>query len=108
MKQPLQAVAVLLALCALAADAPSTARIKWTARSTTGVDVVVPAADKVTVIAFLRAGQDQSDDAVKQIAGAASSVATVIVVISGQSPPGEVEKFVTADKIDWPVVLDAD
>ena len=112
MKPLLRTLTALLVLCSLAAaaDAPSSAPVKWTARSTAGADVAVPIADKVTVIAFLRAGQDQSDDAVKQIAGAtaANAAASVIVVISGQSPPGAVEKFVADDKIAWPVVLDAD
>jgi len=108
MKRFLRFVGIMIVLGSLAADAPSTAPIRWSARSTAGVDVAIPIAGKVTVIAFLRPGQDQSDDAVKQIAVAASPAATVIVVISGQSPAGSVEKFVAGDKIAWPVVLDAD
>jgi tetratricopeptide (TPR) repeat protein len=108
MKRFLRFVGIMIVLGSLAADAPSTAPIRWSARSTAGVDVAIPIAGKVTVIAFLRPGQDQSDDAVKQIAVAASPAATVIVVISGQGPAGSVEKFVAGDKIAWPVVLDAD
>jgi tetratricopeptide (TPR) repeat protein len=109
MNQRMRFVTVVLTLCTLAADAPSSAPVRWTARSTAGADVAVPIAGRVTIIAFLRAGQDQSDDAVKQIASAtADSTATVVVVISGQNAPGAVGKFVADDKIRWPVVLDAD
>jgi tetratricopeptide (TPR) repeat protein len=109
MNRTLRAVAVLLVLITIAADAPSTAPVRWTARSTTGVNVAVPIPDKVTVVAFLRPGQGQSDDAVKQIAAAADpAVTAVIVVTSGQNAPGAVEKFIADDKINWPVVLDVD
>ena len=109
MNRLLHAITIFLALAALAADAPSSAPVHWNGRSTTGAKIAVPVAGKVSVIAFLRAGQDQSDDAVKQITAAAEpSNSSVIVVISGQSAPGAVERFITDDKITWPVVLDAD
>jgi tetratricopeptide (TPR) repeat protein len=109
--KPIVRLSLVLVLCALptrAADSPTV--IQWTARATTGNEVRVPIADKVTVVTFLRPGQEQSDAAVKQIAesSAPNAAAQVIVIISGQIPPDAVQKFIEADKIAWPVVLDAD
>src|SRR5947207_2184294 len=83
MKRSFRFLSILIVLGSLAADAPSTAPIRWRARSTAGVDVAVPSADKVTVIAFLRPGQEQSDDAVKQILDTIGSNPTAIVVSHG-------------------------
>ena len=105
---------ILSASPVLAAESPASAPVQYSGRATNGAEIAVPSAGKVTVLAFLRAGQEQSDAAAKQIAqtlakgtpGAAD--AQVVVVISGHTPADAVAKFVESAKIAWPVVLDPD
>jgi predicted negative regulator of RcsB-dependent stress response len=92
---------------AFAADAP---KVQWTARDATGKDIIVPVADRPTVIAFLRAGQDQSGDAVAAIRDVTSKLPAVqiIVAFSGPNSADATSQFVQKQKITWPVVLDGD
>src|SRR5881398_1143043 len=84
-----------LPLRAADAPAPSSTQVSWSARATSGADVAVPVPGKVTIVAFLRAGQEQSDTAAKQIAEAIANNPTAqpIVILSGQNPADAVNQF---------------
>ncbi len=96
-----------LSSLAFAAEAP---KVQWTARDTSGKDIIVPAADRPTVIAFLRAGQEQSGDAVAAIRDVTSKLPAVQIVVafSGPNAADAINQFVAAQKIVWPVILDGD
>ena len=105
------ACGVAIPTACYAATPATTPSVALTAHTTAGADIAIPNPSKITVIAFLRAKQEQSDDAVKQITQTVQQnpdAAQVIVAISGETDPADVQKFVDADKIAWPIVLDPD
>src|SRR4051812_4462157 len=79
--------------------------VQWTAKDTTGAEVAVPAAGKASVVAFLRVGQEQSADAIQQLASLQTS-GQIVIVFSGENKPADVAKLIGTNK--FPVVLDPD
>ena len=84
--------------------------VKWSAKDTRGQQINVPAADRPTVVLFVRGDQPQSKQAVKQakaVLKAAEAVQT-IVILSGQQDAQA--PATTAANLGWtdPIVLDTD
>jgi tetratricopeptide (TPR) repeat protein len=84
--------------------------VEWAAQDVGGAKVEVPVRDRPTVVAFVRADQKQSDDALDQIRNSvASRPAQVIVVISGQSAQEQAKAIDASAKYrPWPIVADGD
>jgi tetratricopeptide (TPR) repeat protein len=83
------------------------ALINWSAKDTTGKTIVVPAADRLSVLVFAMAGQDRSASALKQarqVIGAADIQA--LAVVSGENAAVEAQKLAAADTWSAPVVAD--
>jgi tetratricopeptide (TPR) repeat protein len=105
MKTPVLVLSLsLVAMCAHAAE------VRWTAKDTTGRDFVVPLADKPVVIAFLRPGQQQSDDAIEQVKSvlAKQPAAQVVLIFSGPDNAAGAQQYAAARSLAWPLVLDRD
>jgi tetratricopeptide (TPR) repeat protein len=102
----------LIPFLILAALATSTAgaTVGWTAKDTAGRDVAVPMADKPVVVAFLRPGQQQSDDALEQMKAvlAKQPAGQIVLVFSGPDNAAAGHQYAAARMITWPVVLDRD
>ena len=103
-----------LAVCGMAlppvgrAADPSPA-INWTAKTAAGAEVKVPAADKPTVLLFIRAEQPQSHQALKQAATILEGkAAQVLVVLSGQEAAAQAKALADSAKSPWPMVADTD
>lgn len=85
---------------ALAAD------VNWTAKDLAGNDVKVPDA-KTSVVAFVRADQEQSKQALKQIQSSAND-AQVVIVLSGPAAQDNAMALAGTLPRTWHVVTDAD
>ena len=61
--------------------------VPWTARDTAGNDVTVPSRERTTIVEFLRPGQAQSEESLKQIkevvAKEQASPVGIVIVLSG-------------------------
>lgn len=104
----LGASATVLAQQATANAAPPT--VKWTAQDTRGQQLAIPAADRSTVVLFVRGDQPQSKQAIQQAKTVLKSQDAVqaIVVLSGQQDAQA--PATTAANLGWtgPIVLDLD
>jgi tetratricopeptide (TPR) repeat protein len=103
-----------IALCVLMALGMAAARgaepVKWAAKDAAGRDVVVPSADGPAVVAFLRPGQQQSDDALQQIKAVITKqpAARLVLVFSGPDNAAAGPQFAAARMVAAPAVADAD
>src|SRR4051794_39318891 len=80
----------------------------WTGKDSQGHAVVLPAEGKATVVAFLRPGQAQTDDAIKALAALQSrGDLQVLAVVSGDDAPTLATALVKA-KWTGPIVIDDD
>jgi len=98
------------AVCMGAENAKSP-RISFTGTDITGGKITVPANNRVTVLAFLRADQPQSREALAALKNAVpdDSTAQVIVIVSGQSATDQAKAFAAKNSgCPWPVVPDPD
>ena len=89
---------------------PAPVSVKWSAADTAGGKVAVPAADRPSVVLFVRGDQPQSKQAIRQAKAILKNydAAQAVVVLSGQQngrTPAQ-----AAESLGWtgPVVLDSD
>jgi tetratricopeptide (TPR) repeat protein len=95
-----------VALLAQAAHAQS-ASVTWTGKDAQGNAVTIPS-DKVTILAFLRPGQAQTDDAIKSLTALQSrKEVQVLAVVSGDDAATLAQSLA---KARWtaPIIIDAD
>lgn len=98
----------LLILLTAADDKPVT--VSWAAKDVAGNAVAVPTQSKVSVVAFLRAEQKQSDEALSAIArtvGNAKDV-QVVVVVSGPLTEQQIKSVGATTQPSFPIVADPD
>src|ERR1051326_946575 len=81
--------------------------VNWSAQDISGKAVSVPA-DRVSVLAFLRQDQAQSQEALQTLTKSFTDpkLANVLVIISGPSAADQAKAL--AAKCPWPVVADPD
>ena len=103
-------LALVLVLAAPALAPARGAEVRWSAKDSAGRDVVIPAPGKPTVVAFLRPGQQQSDDALAQMKSVVEKqpAAQVVLVFSGPDNAAAAQAYAAARRVTWPVVLDSD
>lgn len=102
----LAACGMAMPLAGGAAEPPA---VNWTAKTAAGAEVKVPAADKPTVLLFIRAEQPQSHQAIKQAAAILEGkAAQVLVVLSGQEAAAQAKALADSGKSPWPLVADVD
>ena len=101
-------ILLLIALTCAAAEQPVT--VSWAAKDTAGNAVAVPTQSKVSVVAFLRADQKQSTEALAAVARAVGSSADVqvIVVLSGQLTEQQIKSVAASTQPAFPIVADPD
>ena len=100
-------------ICLLVMSVSSTQaveKVRWSAKDTTGRDVAVPSAEGPTIVAFLRPGQEQSDDALQQIKAllAKQPAARPVLVFSGPDNAAAGQQFAAARMVTAPLLLDSD
>lgn len=82
--------------------------VKWSGMDIDGKAVSIPV-DRPSVVAFVRADQDQSKAALKQILAVADAKAVQVVVILSGPAATELAKKLKADiSKDWPIAADPD
>lgn len=103
-------VALVVLLSGVGLLGGENAALKWTGKDTRGGAVSVPAADRATVMLFMRADQPQSLSALKQLGATLKGVADVqvIVVVNGEQAAAQAEQLGKSDDCHWPVVADTD
>jgi tetratricopeptide (TPR) repeat protein len=85
-------------------------KVEWAGKDVKGIEIKVPAAAKPTVVLFLAAGQNQSEQVValvKAAIGAAAEV-QVVAVVSGTEAEAAAKKLAEGGQIAWPVVADGE
>jgi tetratricopeptide (TPR) repeat protein len=97
---------VLIAL--LSCPFVSAETTKWTGVDAKGGNVAVPAVDRPSLLAFVRADQDQSAQVLEQIKSSAIGQTQVIILVSGEKAAEQVKVMAVAGKYDWPIVSDPD
>ncbi len=101
---------VLLCLCGtLRAEDDKPVNVSWSTNDLSGTKLMVPSADRISIIAFVRGEQEQSLQALEQIATATNAMkdAQVIVVFDGDSAPNHAKILADSKKYPtWPVVAD--
>jgi hypothetical protein len=87
-------------------------KIAFTARTTAGKEVAVPAKDHPTVLLFGREGQPQSEQAIEQVRRLAdptrAGAVDVVVILSGNGNVASDKLHKEATAAGWPVVRDPD
>jgi tetratricopeptide (TPR) repeat protein len=96
----------LALLCACNCASALAASIQLNLKETTGKEIIIPAPDKPTIVAFLRIAQQQSADALAQLVK--ESDAHTIIVLSGGNSAEAVGKFIADNKLAAPIILDKD
>jgi hypothetical protein len=83
--------------------------INWSSKDVAGADVKIPV-DRPTVVAFVRADQDQSKTALKQIQATIKDTKTtqVIVILSGPLATENAKQLAADLPKDWSTVADPD
>jgi tetratricopeptide (TPR) repeat protein len=97
-----------------AAQAPTT--IQWRATDTAGNPVAVPETGSISVVLFVKAGQDRSGEAMQQVRklltetpGAVGGAdLQVVAVVSGHDAGVGAAKLKDSGKCPWPIVVDTD
>jgi tetratricopeptide (TPR) repeat protein len=112
-----RSMALAAALCAASADgraattstSPASAPVNWSATSSKGVAVSVPAVGKPSLLTFVRMDQPQSQQALQLVHAAVedSAVAQILIVVSGQTAQTQAEAL-DADGERLPIIIDAD
>ena len=82
--------------------------VKWSGKTVGGQEVAVPAADRATVVLFVRAEQPQSREAIRQLKSVAAEGAQVLLVISGTDAADKAKPLQEAAEVSWPIVADPD
>lgn len=102
------AVAVLATGIQAHAQTKPAALVKWAGADIDGQPVMIPAADKVSVVAFVKPDQPQSEEAIRQIAASVKDAkdVQVIVVVSGKEAAGQAKAMKEQGKWPWPAVAD--
>lgn len=105
-----QVCAVLLLVCAMvqaAAPTQPAPTIKWSAKDSGGADVTIPV-DRPSIVAFIRADQDQSKEAIKQIQKVLPDLkaAQIIVILSGPLAAEQARQMAGDTLKGLPVVAD--
>lgn len=102
---------IVAAVCGLATIAFAQTRpaINWSVRDITGAEVKVPS-DPVTVLAFVRAEQEQSQQVLKQIRAAVPNAdgPRVVVILSGPMAAAQARVVAATQPAGWPVVADGE
>jgi hypothetical protein len=83
--------------------------INWSSKDIAGADVKIPV-DRPTVVAFVRADQDQSKTAIKQIQSTVkdTKLTQVIVILSGPLATENAKQLAADLPKDWSIVADPD
>lgn len=98
-------VAACVSMSLTAADKPRT--VKLAAKDTAGKTIVVPQADRPSLLLFLRADQEQSHVVVaevKRVLTGLPDVQTLVLLCGKQPDAATSRKFL--DTVPWPVVMD--
>jgi len=88
--------------------------VNWTAQDASGNAVAVPVQGKISIVAFVRADQSQSSEALDAIGKtfAGTKDAQVLIVLSGQLADQQAKAFAApttaSTKPSWPVISDPD
>jgi tetratricopeptide (TPR) repeat protein len=103
----LATIAAPLCLAAGADDRPKA--ISLTARDPNGMTITVPRTDRPTVLLFVRAGQEQSQQAVEELKKSLAGLlpVQVLVVLSGEDAAAPGAKKLRST-IPWTVLMDAE
>lgn len=98
--------AVLLGLAAAARAGSGPMVVNWSANDLKGEVVKVPAEGKVTVLAFVRADQPQSLEAIKEIKSAIGEPKglQVVLIVNGQQASEQGKGM--QGSCPWPIVID--
>jgi predicted CXXCH cytochrome family protein len=83
---------------------------KWSGRDISGAEVTVPAAERPTVLLFLRADQGQSQEVLKMVSAATPQIglAQVVIVLNGPQAREDARAFAATKTVTWPVVADTE
>jgi tetratricopeptide (TPR) repeat protein len=103
------ALALFMSLLLGATTAEQPLVINWSGKDVTGADVKVPV-DRPSIVAFVRADQEQSKQAIKQLQATAGDTraAQVVVILSGPLAADQAKTLWEQLPRTWSVVVDAD
>jgi thioredoxin-like negative regulator of GroEL len=105
----LTAVTIATVAPARSEDKPTT--VKWTGTDASGAKVEVPVARRISVIAFVRAGQAQSDELLQLLPGVLKDAIDlqVLLIVDGENA-AEQARSLKQGKVNarWPIVVDAE
>jgi tetratricopeptide (TPR) repeat protein len=104
------AITVIVLLAMGVSSAHGAEAVRWSAKDAAGRDVAVPIADGPSIVAFLRPGQQHSDEALQQIKAvvAKQPTARLVLVFSGPDNAAAGAQFASARMVTAPLVFDAD
>jgi len=101
-------IATMILPGGILAAKPVERKYRATTQDTAGTSITIPRKDRVTLLLFLRAGQNQSVRTIKSAEAALRGAppAQVLVVLSGGGKAEQAGAF--AKKIRWSVIMDED
>jgi hypothetical protein len=103
-------ILLIFGLPILARAEERTLVVNWTAKDINGVEVKIPAKDRPTVVAFVRADQQQSKDTLKEIQARLTDpkLAQAIAIVSGPTSAEGAKQVAGNLPAGWVVVADPD
>jgi len=96
----------LAMLCALSVTAAGQTTAPWAGKDTTGAALAIPAENKITVLAFLRPGQSQSDDIQKILTSLKSRADVQLIAIVSSDDAPTLAQGLTRSQWPAPIVQD--